>query len=142
MEKCKSVDLLKSHKLKATKQRIELLDTILNLKKRVFSPKELTSPSGLTMDQATIYRILSQLKTNGIIREVLTSHDDKRYEISCIHNPVHPHLHCQKCYEIICLDQLSENSINLLKNLYKEIEIDKISITLEGICENCSSKQN
>lgn len=140
MEKCKSIDLLKNHKLKATKQRIELLDTILNLKKRVFSPKELTSPSGLKMDQATIYRILNQLRTSGIIREVLTTHDDKRYEISCIHNPVHPHLHCKICDEIICLEGLPESSIDSLRNLYIGIEIDEISINLEGICVSCKTK--
>lgn len=138
MDKCNSMGLLKSHGLKATKQRLLLLDAILDLTDKIFSVKKLFKRISGEMDQVTVYRILNSLNEKGIIREILTSNDERFFEISCIHNPVHPHFHCTLCKKISCLPALPEEEIDILKKDYSNNLISDISINFSGVCSECN----
>lgn len=138
MDKCNSLNLLKNHDLKATKQRILLLDAILVLEDKIFSVKKLFPVLSGKMDQVTVYRILSTLNEKGIIREIFTSNDEKFFEISCIHNPVHPHFHCTLCKKITCLPALKKEKIENLMDEYKDLDVSDISINFSGICQECN----
>jgi len=136
MNKCDPKTLLKEHGLKTTKQRILLLEKILK-KKSVFSINDLEKELLSDMDQATIYRIMAQLREKGIVREILSDSDNRLFEKSCIHNPVHPHFHCTKCKKIICLDQLDEKIHRAIEKAYSDVTIDEISINISGTCLKC-----
>lgn len=138
MDRCKSIDLLKNHGLKATKQRLILLDTILSLKDKIFTVKIIYSKLYGEMDQVTVYRILSNLNEKGIIREIFTSNDEKFYEISCIHNPVHPHFHCSKCKKITCLPASKKEKVESIREEYNDLIITDTLLNFSGICKLCS----
>ncbi len=136
MSKCNAETLLKEHKLKATRQRILVLDKIINTG-RVFTIQDIEHDLDAHMDQATIYRIMTQLKKKGIVREVLSEGEIRRFEISCIHNPVHAHFQCVKCKRIICLDRIEDQITKSLSRKYSEYQIDEISLNISGICDKC-----
>ncbi len=136
MDKCNAKELLKSHKLKVTKQRTLLLDQIINIK-GVFTVASLLIDLESYMDQATIYRIVNIFCEKGLIREILTRDDSKKYELSCIHNPIHPHFHCNKCGKTYCLKALGVETQGLLEQSCKGFNIESRSIQFSGICKIC-----
>ncbi len=136
MESCDPVKVLTDNKIKKTNQRISVLQLIIDLKSP-FTVAGLHSRLKETMDLATLYRIVSLFKENDIIREILTESEERLYERSCIHNPVHPHLACRICGQIICLTEIPQNVLDSVKTLYHEHIIEDASIQFSGICSNC-----
>lgn len=138
MDKCNALELLKKHNLKSTRQRITLLNTILEIDS-VFSAKTLFDKLEDKMDLVTIYRILEALQTKSIIRDVLSPDESKLYELSCKHNPVHPHLKCSECEKILCLEELDEDFYTKLVNEYPKYLIEDITIQFNGKCPVCKN---
>lgn len=138
MDKCNALELLKKHGLKSTKQRVILLELILDLQS-IFTAGSLFDQLEERMDLVTIYRILGVLHGKGIIREILTTDESKMFELSCIHNPVHPHFSCSQCGEIVCLEALDEDYQSKLLYKYSQYSIDDISIQLRGLCSRCKN---
>ena len=89
------------------------------------------------MDLVTIYRTLNLFEEKGIIREILSKDDTKYYEISCVHNPVHPHLYCRRCKTLSCLGELKEKDLINLKKYGVDCSVDDISIQFTGVCSKC-----
>lgn len=138
METCIAKDLLSSKHIKKTEQRLNILNEII-LIKHPFNANELHNrlKNKFYVDLATIYRVLNILLKYKIIREVMILDGLKYYELSCIHNPVHPHLYCEECHKIICLNSITfDESLQILK-LKNEHIIKNVSINLNGICKNC-----
>lgn len=136
MDKCNAMDLLKTHNLKSTKQRLALLGVILEVES-LFTAKILFDRLKEKMDLVTIYRILDVLKSKGIVREILSSDESKMYELSCKHNPVHPHFSCSECGQILCLKELNNDFLMKFINDFPNYLIEDISIQLTGKCPNC-----
>lgn len=136
--KCSAKELLKQSNLKSTKQRVIVLEKIIDLQS-IFSATSLFAKLEDSVDQATVYRILSSFKESGIIRDVIGKDEIKRYEIACTHNPVHPHLFCTKCEKIICLESIDNNIVNFLKDSNTDIQIDEVHIQFTGVCHSCRS---
>lgn len=136
MDKCKAKIILKVNGLKLTKQRILLLETILE-SEGVFSALSLKKKLKNQIDLVTIYRILSLFLNNKIIREVLSNEITKFYELSFEHYQVHPHFICSKCNKIICLSAIDNNDILSLRRYSEDNIIENINIQFSGICSNC-----
>ena len=136
MDKCNALTLLKEHELKVTKQRKLLLDEIIEIEES-FSANTLYQNMHNEMDMATVYRILNIFKEKRIIREILSIDDTKYFELSCIHHPVHPHFFCKKCNNIVCLDQLKDQDLMILKKYSQDLTIDDIKISFTGLCNKC-----
>ena len=137
MEKCESRDVLKRMKLKVTRQRVILLDEIINMES-TFTANSLYEKVKDHMDPVTIYRVLNIFKENNIIREVLSNDETKIYEISCIHNPIHPHFYCRSCKKLFCLKELKQEDYLIFKKYSKKFLIDDISIHISGLCDKCN----
>lgn len=139
MEACKARDLLLANNIKITEQRLTILEEIISIKEP-FNANYLHDrvTSKLAVDLATVYRVINTLIKFNVIREVMTLDGFQYYEMSCIHNPVHPHFFCEKCHKIICLDAISfDDSLQLIK-LVKGNSVKTISINLTGICKECN----
>lgn len=136
---CDSKEILRENSIKVTRQRLELLEKILSMD-TMFTAQKLHETLIDSMDLATIYRIIQVFLEKSIIREVYGSNETKLYELSCSHNPVHPHLQCNICSELICLPAIEGSTLNSLINHYSNIRIDDISLHLTGICEKCRGK--
>lgn len=136
MKKCDPLEILKSNSLKATSQRVSALQEIIKIGK-VFNAEELHIAMKDEADLATVYRILTILSDKNIIREINSSTGTKFYEMSCVHNPVHPHFQCIKCKRIMCLDELSPEDEAVLYKYSTSGKVTGVSILFTGICSKC-----
>ncbi len=136
MEKCDAAAILKQNDLKTTQHRLLLLESIIDSEK-VFSAISLHERVGDCMDTVTIYRILSVFLEKKIVREIVSNETTRFYELSCEHNPIHPHFTCNKCKRIICLNQIESSDISNLKKYSGDNLIDDVIIQFTGTCSNC-----
>lgn len=136
MNKCNASNLLKTNGLKLTKQRVRVLEIIIS-KEGIFSATDLFNNISREIDLVTIYRILSLFKEKKIIREILSNSESKKYEMACIHNPIHPHFSCRVCGKLYCMDAVESNLIPSLQAYCKDYILEDITIQLSGICSSC-----
>jgi Fe2+ or Zn2+ uptake regulation protein len=140
MDKCNALNLLKSSKIKSTQQRLMILNQIITIG-GPFNAGRLYKKMKIKIDLATIYRVLSVFKDAGIIREVVHQEDMLYYELSCIHNPIHPHFICDMCMEISCLPPLKARDTALLSNYAPKFNIKGLAINFNGLCKKCNLKK-
>lgn len=135
MDKCKAVSLLSEKKIKVTKQRLTVLELII-LKDSLFCANDLFNELKNDMDLVTIYRNLILLSREGILREVMNKNDRRYFEISCIHNPEHPHFFCNSCNKIYCLKS-KKNYMPKKINTDDNFIIYETILQYNGICPSC-----
>ena len=132
MEKLKN--LLKSNNLKATHQRIAILECIDKFGHiDIDAIYDYISQNYPTMSKATIYRNINELTSYNIIEEVKLPNKNKKFEIKKI---PHIHLLCKKCSKV-------EDLFLETKPLFDKIisnsgfKIEHSFIVIDGICKNC-----
>jgi Fur family ferric uptake transcriptional regulator len=140
-----SQQILKQFDLKATQQRIALLD-FLFLHHGPFTVDEIfKSLKSETTDLATIYRNIAHFDEKGIVSKCFLGDGQIRYEISdnlhCHdhdHHSSHHHHHliCRQCKMIVSID------LCLPEQMTKEIEklgYSQVQHQLEfsGLCPKC-----
>lgn len=129
--------LLKDSLIRVTKQRINLLDKLMN-SSRPFTANDINEEMlhKTDVNLVTIYRFLGLLSEKNIIRMIGEFNGKQYYEFSDKH-PMHPHFFCEKCHNIFCLKYLSADDFIKLSDYAPNSKINEIKITLGGICENC-----
>jgi len=132
---------LKLKNLKLTKQRLEIIDEILNfnghfeIEDLVFKSKE----KNLKASRSTIYRTLVILKDLGYIEEVIKLNNKTFYEVA--NKEHHDHLICISCGKII---EFHDGKIESIQNeVCKKYNFKPVYHRLEifGICEDCQKKE-
>jgi len=133
--------LLRSRRIRATRKKTAILREIHDCG-RPLNASELYErvSEELPVDLATVYRTLNAFSKKGLVREISDGSGAVSYEIACVHNPVHPHFKCVRCRRISCLDTLTVESEAVVKEYASGCEIEEISITLSGTCEDCRRK--
>jgi Fur family ferric uptake transcriptional regulator len=133
-------DLLKSHSLKKTSARIEMLKIFLNYD-YALSAKEIISHMKTSHDRVTIYRTLSSFEEHGILHKASEDSHGIRYALcshECpeeIHADEHVHLICEKCSHTYCLEDIKIPKVKVLEKFLAQ----KINYTINGICNACLS---
>lgn len=97
---------------------------------------ELAKKKYPSIGQATIYRNVNRLVEEGKILKLPNNIDDSyHYDIN---TNSHDHLLCKNCGKII--DIFDNDYSEIFKNIEKNnsIKIDRATILLEGICQNCN----
>lgn len=134
------VDLLRKKKLKATPQRISILN-ILDKEdhptiEEMYNVIKKEHPS---ISLATIYKNLNTLKEEGLIVEVNICNDKMRYDIYDI-----PHIHvscknCKKVFDINHDDELLKYSQYLEKQIGGDIlQVDMlVTVSKCKFCPSC-----
>jgi Fur family ferric uptake transcriptional regulator len=92
-------------------------------------------------DRITLYRTIKTFIDAGLIHEIVMPGDLKKLALchDCDHNNNHNHahqhnhihFHCEKCNEIICVD----NDLPLIE--LDGYQIDSLEIQAHGICRKC-----
>lgn len=142
MAHCNARTLLGEKSLRVTGQRLSILDHIITSNDPISANdlhELITGDSKI--DLATVYRVLKVLLDHKIIREVLSADGVQFYELSCMHNPVHPHFRCENCGKISCLDPLTFEDTLLFSAAAGAGSIKDISVTLTGVCSACLKQQ-
>ncbi|WP_424597205.1 Fur family transcriptional regulator, partial [Caldisericum exile] len=129
--------ILRKNGLKVTKPRLEIYKF---LKSTYSHPtvEEIFSNVKQTIDKisyATVYNVLNDLIEKGLVKEVSTSEDAKRYDG---HIEPHVHLICKVCGKI-------EDLYIDLSDVEKEIKetgfkVEDIALNVYGICKDCQIK--
>lgn len=130
--------LRKTH-LKATPARLFVL-SIFKKARRPLSAQEIIDTVGARADQATVYRILHDFKTCGIIRPIDLRHNHAHYELA--DRDDHHHLVCARCGRIEDVEECGIEDVQaaVLRASRAFSKIVQHSLEFYGICRTCEGK--
>ncbi|MGP1561964.1 MAG: Fur family transcriptional regulator [Helicobacteraceae bacterium] len=129
-------NILKQHNLKATHQRLVILDEINSAGHiDLDSLFEKIKKKFPTMALATLYRNLSDMVSKRILTEVKTQKSKNVYELT---KKEHAHLICNKCKKIEDYPLESD----ALKGFFLKIDgkISGIELNINYVCKDCLEK--
>jgi Fe2+ or Zn2+ uptake regulation protein len=130
--------LLKQHHLKATPQRIAIID--LMQRSGHISIDDLyvaIRKKFASISLATLYKNIHSMMSVSLIREVKIPGYKAKYEIE---KTSHAHVICKHCGE---LKDIPVNPSSLLQNAGLDIDhykADDVSIVISGTCTDCQQK--
>ena len=140
---CNYEELLSGVKLKATPNRVRILEVVGNNRFPLSASdiyKILKRSS--TINRVTVYRILDLLVVHGIVDRISTGGRAFYYGLAPndYHEP-HPHFYCKNCGQMDCLSP--ESLVVDTEPLWKTFpgRIDKVEVRIDGICKNCEKRQ-
>ena len=119
-------DILKKNNLKVTKQRIDVLESIIKLEDAATITNIIKN---CNMDKSTIYRILDTLVKHNIIIKDINYNNDDYYMLKSNHKH---YIKCVKCNKMKLLDKCPFDNIKV-----RDYEIINHSLKIEGICKEC-----
>lgn len=134
---------LKQFGLKITKPRLKILYIFENSKKRHLSAEDLYKilrQKNEEIGMATIYRVLSQFQSAGIIQRLHLGREQALYELESHDN--HDHMICIKC------NKVEEFTDKVIENRKKQAVTNKKgklighSSVIYIECEKCINKKN
>ncbi len=98
---------------------------------------ERLSAQGKPISRATVFRVLSLLADDGVIRRVEVENSDTRYDGNMI---PHYHFECRKCGSVMDVDLPYHAELNrvLEKEGYK---VEGHSAEFYGICPQCRANE-
>ncbi|MEA4921670.1 MAG: Fur family transcriptional regulator [Clostridiaceae bacterium] len=134
---------LKSHDIKITEERKNLIGVFLQSPNYHFTPNELydqLKASGYPIGFATIYRNLKLFQKTNFIRAVTLDDGSKKYELNYmeITSPVcNIHLICSKCGKVI--DFQPKNNDFVIPDLPNSslFNVENIEVQIRGTCQEC-----
>jgi Fur family peroxide stress response transcriptional regulator len=130
------VDILKLHSLKATPQRLCVLDVLENHGHVTLEDIEkYTKTKFPTLSLSTIYRNINEMVKKDILSEVKLTNKKEYYEIK---KEKHAHLVCTRCGTV---KDFMIDEEDIIKNIQLQTD-DKIlnaTISFDTICKECLS---
>lgn len=129
-------DILASHGLRVTDQRLLVLRELGKVRAPISHPELTHRLSTSRLDRATIYRNLLSLHEVGVLVRTQLGDNVWRYELPLMADRAqghgrHPHFVCTDCSEITCLEA---NTV-ALKGQAKRNEVAEVQ--LRGRCADC-----
>lgn len=129
--------LLKSHQLKATPQRLAIIQLMHQTGHITIDELyQMIREKFTSISLATLYKNVNTMLDVSLIREVKIAGQKTKYEIE---KESHAHVVCKSCGELkdIAVDPLSLLQKSMAVNHYK---MDEVSIVISGICPECQKK--
>lgn len=136
----KAINILKSHGLRKTPFRIQVLSVFVDNETKGLTTQFIESKLG-EFDRITLYRTIKTFEENGIVHNVLDSSKDTKYALchaDCSvhnHNDKHAHFLCSDCGETYCLEMKVESSFSLPQSYV----LKESHLALSGICAECNN---
>lgn len=121
-----------------TQREKEILDLFSSERERAFTTEEICSRILTSGGRSTVYRIISKLAHEGVLKKICDSESRKvSYQYlgggSCCE---HLHLRCKSCDRLIHLDKSSSEIIMSLLKGKSSFTLDPTEI-LGGFCREC-----
>jgi|TARA_B110000263_G_scaffold227425_1_gene219736 Fur family ferric uptake transcriptional regulator len=137
----KSENLLSSKKISITNPRIVLLSLLIK-EERPLTVEQILALTQGELAQSTLYRVVNDLKTFGLITEFTTPDNTIVVEVSSGEKNHHHHIFCKNCGKITDVSLSNKLESNLAKEVseiqkYLNIDISEHSLELYGLCSNC-----
>jgi len=127
-------NLLREHNLKATPQRLAIMDIIdtyghINIDSLYEEVKKRFNSISL----ATIYKNINSMIENLLLAEVKLPNKKSVYEIIKVE---HSHLLCKDCGAVIDVEVDTSNMVNDISSKY-DFDINGSDVVLFGTCSSC-----
>ncbi len=87
-----------------------------------------------TLSLDTVYRTLSTFANHGLINKVETVESQAHFEVA---QPLHHHLICRKCKEIIDFQWEFINDASLPSSVKAWGQVERKSVVAYGVCNKC-----
>jgi Fur family ferric uptake transcriptional regulator len=131
--------MLKSKGVSVTPLRLSVLGTLISAGKCLMA-KEILKQVG-SINKVTVYRILEKLVKVKLVRKFSIKRTFY-YKIADKNHKPHPHLVCNICGKVRCLD--TPELMVILSNLCKlyGFQADNINVSIEGVCNECSKQHS
>jgi len=130
------VEILKKHNLKATPQRLSILNTLEMYGHVTLEEIEkYTKVNFPTLSLSTIYRNINEMIKKNVVSEVKITNSKDYFEIN---KEKHAHLICKECGKI---EDFKIDTQDIVKNI-QSLTNDKIidaTLNFEVICKECLS---
>ncbi len=88
-------------------------------------------------DRVTLYRALEWLVDKGIAQRIAASERAWRFEIRHASEHHHAHFHCDRCGQVLCLEDVPSDSRPALPAGF---ELDRSELVLHGACADCGRR--
>lgn len=131
-------ELLRSHGLRITPQRLIVIDALFRIKNHPTAEEiaRFVRNDQPNIATGTIYHILEILVNKGLLAKVKTDHDVMRYDIVVER---HHHLYCSDCNQIE--DYYNDELNSLIDSYFKDNQIpgftiDEIKLHINGRFED------
>lgn len=137
MRYSKIKDILKTHKLRVTTVRVDVLEFFIR-KNKTLSFKDLETEF-TDFDRVTLYRTLSSFTDSGVLHKIPDDSGFATYGLchdTCSsedHNHDHMHFKCNECGNIECLE------LNIPPVKVPGYQVTEANLILKGICINCAA---
>lgn len=131
-------ELLKSHDLRLTQGRADVVDVFLTHDVAV-SHSDIESSVDGKYDRVTIYRTLKSFLDKGLIHKILDDRGGIRYALcadECSeggHQHNHIHFKCNKCEQTTCLEHVEIPTVKLPRGFIAE----ESNYLVTGVCDKC-----
>lgn len=131
---------------KFTLQKQIILKIILESNVHLSAKEIYGKVKGKNIGLATVYRNLKEFQESGIVKEInvngISYYEMKIYS----RKPLHIHLKCNKCDNIIDIDSRELNlkylKLNRTIEAKNNIEIFDVDIMFIGLCSKCKEEKN
>ena len=130
-------NLLKSHQLRSTPVRKQILDLFIQSKHAL--GKSNIEAELEEIDRITLYRTLRTFEQKGIIHQAIDGSGKTKYALcshECSehkHNDHHAHFYCLRCEKTVCMNSIGVPTVSIPEGF----EIAQAQLILSGTCKNC-----
>lgn len=130
--------LLKHHRLKATPQRLAIVQLMhhaghISIEDLYSEVKKRFSSISL----ATLYKNIHTMLDVSLIREVKIPGQKTKYEIA---KEAHAHVLCRSCNHIKDIPLETSSLLKKSVDMAENYKIEEISVVLSGLCPECQKK--
>ncbi|MCE5393555.1 MAG: transcriptional repressor [Acidithiobacillus sp.] len=126
--------------LRPTRARTQILQALLEMAHPVSHleiQERILAQWGESMDRVTLYRGLDWLVQQGLAHRITA--DDRVWRFSAVspERPAHPHFHCLRCGQVICLADSQIPQLEVPQNYL----VQEVELVINGLCPHCQSRQ-
>lgn len=130
------IELLKEHDLKATPQRLCILDVLHECGHASLEDiQSHTKENFPTLSLSTIYRNINEMVAKGVVSEVKIKNMKERFELS---KHQHAHMICIKCGKI---EDIHVDTSDLEQRVQTQSGLDVLNATVsfDTVCKECKN---
>ena len=132
-------DLLRSHGLKRTPIRTEMLELFMN-HDIALSASDIVAKMKAGHDRVTVYRALSSFEEHGILHKASEDGQGIKYAMcghDCpdeIHADRHAHFVCDQCHQTYCMENVEVPYVKVSD----EFSVSRVNYVFNGVCKACN----
>lgn len=140
---CNYSELIEASGLKATANRIKLLELVGNHDTPVTASEIYsTLKEKLPINRVTVYRILDIFVDSGLLEKLSTSGRQSFYGLAPNEfHERHAHFYCMKCGELKCLHPSDFQFATIGRGIGRVGNAEKIEVRIDGVCNKCLEKE-